>query len=637
MKKHTIIGTAGHIDHGKTALIKALTGIETDRLKEEKERGITIDIGFAYWKNDVTIIDVPGHEKFIRNMVAGVSTIDFFILVIAADDGIMPQTIEHLDILKFFNISDGIIVINKIDVVDDEWLDLIQEEIKTLLTKYEFHNLPIIQVSSIKGTNIDKFKVLLEDKIKNYDKSVVPRPFRLLVDRSFSVKGFGVVVTGTVLSGALSVGSEVQILPSGFKTKVRGLQEHTSSVADVQVGDRAAVNLQNIPKDGIVRGDVLINPDTLSAITEFTGIIRSVSNLLVKVKNRSRVRIHIGTSERIGTLLWYEQQNIMESEKYYHVYIKLTSEVAAARNDAFLIRLHSPLLTLAGGKILEINPPKIKKSSSDWQNYFEIIMSDDLIQIIETIIKNEKLKPVSIHFLQNKLFEELEAIIPPLNTLINKKKLKTLSLKGHEQYIHIEIFNAFIEEIVQLVKNYHIKHPHKPGTNLQEIIGGFKNRKIRPEVYESALKKLVNSEELLLNQNIYSVRDFRIQVSKDTDTAILELVSNLKESKYETDTPDDIAQKMNISKNEIYSLIKILSNQGEIIQINSNFYLHKDNWNNLLNFLRNHFKLHPEIDVSVLKEFVKTSRKYVIPLFEFLDSKDITRRIGDKRQKGNSL
>ena len=637
MKKHTIIGTAGHIDHGKTALIKALTGIETDRLKEEKERGITIDIGFAYWKDDVTIIDVPGHEKFIRNMVAGVSTIDFFILVIAADDGIMPQTIEHLDILKFFNITDGIIVLNKIDLVDCEWLTLIQEEIKSLLAKYEFQNLPIIQASSIKGTNIDKFKVLVEEKIKNHDKSIVSRPFRLLVDRSFSVKGFGSIVTGTVLSGSLSTGSEVQVLPSGFITKVRGLQAHTSSVTSAQVGDRAAINLQNIPKDGVVRGDVLINPDTLFAITEFTGIIRSVSNLPLKIKNRCRVRIHVGTSERIGTLLWYEPQNNMESDKYYHVHIKLTTEVAAARNDAFLIRLHSPLITLAGGKILEINPPKLKKSSSDWHSYFDTLMSDDLIQIIEIIIKNEKLQPVSIQFLQNKLFEELESISLPLNALINKKKLKSLLLKGSEQYIHIEKFNTFTEEMIQFIKDFHKDYPHKPGLNLQEIIGGFKTRRIIIEVFEAALKKLVNSEVLSLNHNIYSLKDFKIQVSKDTDAAISELLSNLMESKYEPHTPDEIAQKMNISKNEIYSLVKILSNEGKIIQINNVFFLHKDNWDNLLNFLRNHFELYKEIEVSVLKEFVKTSRKYVIPLFEFLDSKDITRRIGDKRQKGNSL
>ena len=637
MKKHTIIGTAGHIDHGKTALVKALTGIDTDRLKEEKERGITIDIGFAYWKENVTIIDVPGHEKFIRNMVAGVSTIDFFILVIAADDGIMPQTIEHLDILKFFNITDGIVVINKIDMVDDEWLALIQEEIQNLLNKYNFQNLPIIQVSAIKSTNIDKFKVLVEEKIENHDKTAIARPFRLLVDRSFTVKGFGTVVTGTVLSGSLNVGDEIQILPSGFLTKVRGLQEHTSSVKSVHVGDRAAVNLQNIPKDGISRGDVLINPGTLLPTSDFTGLMHSISSLPIKVKNRCRIRVHIGTAERLGTLLWYEQENIMEPDQYYHVRIKLESPVAAARNDAFLVRLHSPLITLAGGKILEINPPKLKKSTSDWQDYFKKIKSDELLQIAETIIKNEKLHPVSIQFLQNKLFEEIEIIISVIKALDNKKKLKSFSLKGSEHYLHNELFNVFTKEIEQFINNYHKKYPHKPGVNLQEIVGGFKIRKIIVEVFEAALKKLISSELITLTQNIYALKDFKLQISKDTDSAKMELLDTFLQAGYESPAPDEIAQLMEISKNEIYSLIKMLIKENKIIQINNVFYLHQDNWDNLLKYLRGHFEKSEEIDISKLKEFVKTSRKFLIPLFEFLDSQDITRRVGNNRQKGNSL
>jgi selenocysteine-specific elongation factor len=637
MKKHTIIGTAGHIDHGKTALIKALTDIDTDRLKEEKERGITIDIGFAYWKEDVTIIDVPGHEKFIRNMVAGVSTIDFFILVIAADDGIMPQTIEHLDILKFFNIKDGIVVINKIDLVDEEWLALITDEISNLLDKYELENLPIVQVSSIKGINVDKFKVIVEEKIENHDKSVISRPFRLLIDRSFSIKGFGTVVTGTVLSGTLNTGDDIQILSSGFETKVRGLQEHTTSVKSVQVGDRAAVNLQNIPKEGVGRGDVLVKPNTLTAITEFTGLIHSVSKVPIKIKNRCRVRVHIGTSERLGKLLWFDDVNTLEPDKNYHVRIQLESPVAAARNDAILVRLHSPLITLAGGKVLEINPPKLKKSDSSWLQYFENMKSDNLVQITETIIKNEKLQPVSFNKLQNKLFEESDIISTTLSTLNNKKKLKSLSLKGTEQYIHADNFNAFADEVMQFITNFHKEYPHKPGTNLQEIIGGFKRRKIETEVFELTLRKLINSETITLNQNIYALKGFKIQVSKDTNAAKTELLNILDKAMYECPAPDEMAEKMEISKNEIYSLIQLLTTENQIIQVNNVYFVHIKNWDKLLIFLRIHFDNNKEIEVSHLKEFVKTSRKYVIPLFEFLDSQDITRRVGNAREKGNSL
>lgn len=637
MKKHTIIGTAGHIDHGKTALIKSLTGIDTDRLKEEKERGITIDIGFAYWKDDVTIIDVPGHEKFIRNMVAGVSTIDFFILVIAADDGIMPQTIEHLDILKFFNITDGIVVINKIDLVDEEWLTLITEEIQTLLLQYELGTLPIVQVSSIKSINLDKFKALVEEKIENHDKTVISRPFRLLVDRSFSVKGFGSVVTGTVLSGALNTGDDVQILPSGFETKVRGLQEHATGVKSVQVGDRAAVNLQNIPKEGIGRGDVLVKPNTLVAISEFSGYMRSVSKLPIKVKNRCRVRVHIGTSERLGNLFWFDDIRTLETDKYYHVKIKLDSPVAAARNDAFLVRLHSPLITLAGGKILETNPQKLKKSKEIWEQYFENMRSNDITIVLKTIIKNEKLHPISAQYLQTKLFEDIIVITNALDVLKNKKKLKSFNFRGREHYIYIDNFDSFANDLVKFIDKYHKINPHKPGLNLQEIIGGFKTQKIEPEVYELALNKLINSDAVTLNQNIYALKTFIPKFSKDTETAKNELLNAIKQSLFESPTPEELAELLNLSKNEIYQLVQILTKENKIIQINNTYYLHQKHWEELLKFLRNYFENNKKIEVSTIKKFAKATRKYVIPLLEYLDSKDITRRIGDIRQKGNAF
>ena len=283
MKKHTIIGTAGHIDHGKTALIRALTGIDADRLKEEKERGITIDIGFAYWRDDVTIIDVPGHEKFIRNMVAGVSTIDFFLLVIAADDGIMPQTIEHLDILQFFHVNDGIVVINKIDLVESDWLDLVSEEVSELMNRYGLGHLPVFKVSAVNGTNIESLKSAMEAKVSSLEEKHIKQPFRLLVDRSFSIKGFGTVVTGTVLSGLLHKGDEVDQLPQERRLKVRGIQTHITDITEVSSGYRAAINLQGIDKTDIQRGDVICRPGSMRSCTTFTGQMRTIAELPVRV------------------------------------------------------------------------------------------------------------------------------------------------------------------------------------------------------------------------------------------------------------------------------------------------------------------------------------------------------------------
>jgi selenocysteine-specific elongation factor len=382
MKNHTIIGTAGHIDHGKTAVIKALTGIDADRLKEEKERGITIDIGFAYWKDDVTILDVPGHEKFIRNMVAGVSTVDFFLLIIAVDDGIMPQTIEHLDILNFFNIRDGIVILNKIDLVDAEWLSMVEDDVVNLLNKYNLQNLPIISVSAATKDNIDNLLQLIDQKISEQTETESTQPFRLLVDRSFIIKGFGTVITGTVLSGTLKKGETIQILPHLTQKKVRGLQAHGKDTDSVITGDRAAVNLQAISKVEISRGDVLVPVDTLQNAFDFIGTLRTVSNFHVKIANRSKVRVYVGTAEKIGQLIWFENDKFLKEDSEYHVRIKLEAPLAAARNDAFLIRLHSPLITLAGGRIIEVNPPKIQHNKDNWLPYFETMASHDYIKSI---------------------------------------------------------------------------------------------------------------------------------------------------------------------------------------------------------------------------------------------------------------
>ena len=385
MKKHTIIGTAGHIDHGKTAVIRALTGIDADRLKEEKERGITIDIGFAYWKNDVTILDVPGHEKFIRNMVAGVSTIDLFLLVIAADDGIMPQTVEHLDILNFFNIRDGIVILNKIDLVDEEWLSLVEEDIHALLKKYDLDTISIVNVSALTNKNIDTLRELIERKIEEQTEIISTQPFRLFVDRSFTIKGFGTVVTGTMLSGILKKSEDIKVLPQGITKRVRGLQVHGKETDMVKTGDRAAINLQGISKVQISRGDALVKDNTLPGSSEFIGSLRTVSNIQPRINNRSKVRVYVGTAERIGQLIWFENNKYLEKGSDYHVRVKLDTPLAIARNDAFLIRLHSPLVTLAGGRVVEINPPKIQHKSTEWKRYFEIMASSEYEDIIYTI------------------------------------------------------------------------------------------------------------------------------------------------------------------------------------------------------------------------------------------------------------
>ncbi len=637
MKKHTIIGTAGHIDHGKTAVIKALTGIDADRLKEEKERGITIDIGFAYWRDDVTILDVPGHERFIRNMVAGVSTIDFFLLIIAADDGIMPQTIEHLDILNFFNIRDGIVIINKTDLVDDEWLSLVKDEVSQLLKKYNLGSLPVLPVSAATNKNIDELRNIVNKKIEAQIETESTQPFRHLVDRSFVIKGFGTVVTGTILSGSLSRGEEIEILPSGLLKKVRGLQAHGHETESVSAGDRAAINLQGIAKTDIVRGDILIKPDSLIKVNEFSGILTTVSKIPIKISNRSKVRVYTGTAENIGRLIWYEKDRYFNEHSNYHVRVILDSPISAARNDAFLIRLHSPVITLAGGRILEINPPKIHHQEAQWKVYFSTMVEGDDEEILMAILKHLYLTPVSIEFLGQKLFQNTDRVKTYIDTLVKQKKVRILQIKGLDHYILEENFDLLLEKLKNNISDYHQKNSHLPGLNLQTLLSQSGQSWIPAEVIESALKKLINNQSIKVEDQYYSLKDFSIKVSKNVEDVSNDIERIFTETRYSPPSLTDISQQLNMSHAEIRSVANLLIKDKLLIHINQDFYLHQSSWLDLLNYLKAYFQEHEEMPVADLKAFINTTRKYAIPLFEYLDAEGFTLRRGDVRLAGHKL
>lgn len=637
MKKHTIIGTAGHIDHGKTALIKALTGIDTDRLKEEKERGITIDIGFAYWHDQVTLIDVPGHEKFIRNMVAGVSTIDFFLLVIAADDGIMPQTIEHLDILNFFNIRDGIVVINKIDLVEQPWLELVRQEVADLLKKYSLGHLPVISVSAMKNLNIAQLRQAIEDKINTTRQKQSNRPFRLSVDRAFQIKGFGTVVTGTVLSGNLNKGAEVEIFPGGKKVKVRGLQIHTRDTDQVEINQRAAVNLSDLNKDEVFRGDVLAPPGTMLPVIEFSGILRTVSQLTVQIKNRNRVQVYTGTVEKPGHIFWYEDTRFLQANQSYHVRIKLDETVAAVPGDAFLVRLHSPVLTLAGGNILEINPAHIISAEKNWQEYFSIMSGNNFPAQIERIIFDQGLHPLPWQILQAKLFEQPDTINKYLAELVAAEKVRVIIIKGSEHYVHTAHLKSLSGEIIAYLGSYHRQNPLKAGVNFPELRTGTGKDWLPEELHTAALQYLMNGNIIKQDQNVYSLLDFTIKIAQDLNQVGQLLLEKLANAKFSPPDLTELSGLLQMPLEEVRILINTLARQKLLISINQKLFLHHAVHEQLIQFLRDYFSGQSQMPVAILKDFMATTRKYVIPIFEYLDASGFTVRSGDVRKKGANL
>jgi len=364
--KHFIIGTAGHVDHGKTALIKAITGIDTDRLKEEKERGISIELGFASLTlpdgRTFGIVDVPGHERFIRNMVSGASGIDMVIMVIAADEGVMPQTREHLHICSLLGIKKGLVALTKVDMVAGEWLDLVKDDVREFLKGTFLEASPVIPVSSIAGTGLKELLDALGRVASEIEGESEEGPFRLPVDRAFTMKGFGTVVTGTLISGDIKLGEEVEILPPGITAKVRGIQIHNQSATIAEAGQRTAINLQGVERNTIVRGVVLARPRTFKPSIRLDVCLEYLSNNNRRLKNRNLVRFHVGTNEVIGRIILLDREDVEPGAKA-STQIVLESPIVAMARDRFVIRSYSPVTTIGGGMIVDPLPKKHKRSS----------------------------------------------------------------------------------------------------------------------------------------------------------------------------------------------------------------------------------------------------------------------------------
>ena len=409
-----VIGTAGHIDHGKTALVKALTGVNTDKLSEEQERGMTIDLGFAYLNDRVTIIDVPGHERFIRNMVAGVSTIDFVLLVIALDDGIMPQTMEHLNIISLLGIPDGIVVLTKVDLVTDEqWVELVKEEIQEKVKGTVLEGKPMVKTSIQSNEGIRDIYDIISSLEKKEKIEQSNDYFRLQVDRAFHKTGYGLIVTGTVLSGKTSVGSSIAVEPSNKTGKVRGLQSHGKTVDSVMKGDRAAINLSGLKLNQVWRGSELITPKSNYSTQRVIAEVTLIEQTKWKIKSQQRLRIHLGTSETLAKVEYIPQT--ISSGDTINTIIKFDNPVTTSLDDRFIIRAYSPMDTIGGGIILDKDPKGIWKIIK--QNCKKL--STDIEKRLIQFIQFETERPKSIQFWSNKFSKSKKYI----QSLVNNSDL----------------------------------------------------------------------------------------------------------------------------------------------------------------------------------------------------------------------
>ena len=618
--KRVILGTAGHIDHGKSALVKALTGTDPDRLKEEKERGITLDLGFAnivYPDMVVGIVDVPGHERLIKNMLAGVGGIDMVMLVVAADEGVMPQTKEHLAICDLLKIKSGLVALNKADLVDEETLELAKEEVREAVKGTFLENADIIPVSAKTGYNIELLKEKIKEKASKVEEKSSGGIFRMPIDRVFTLKGFGTVVTGTVLSGKISVDSPVEILPAGIISRIRGLQSHGQSLKEVFAGQRVGINLQGVSKEDLKRGDIITVPATLKP----TYLIETRIELLKEakpLKHNAPIHFYLTTSETIGKVKLFGKSEIQPLETAF-AYIKLQEPVIAMAGDRFVIRRFSPLETLGGGLVLDPEPPKRKKDIDP--SHLDILYSGELSECIEIKIKRRGFKGMTISEIEGWVNKDLTEIHSAVEKLLKKQRV----IKAENRFFHIDIFNNFKTALINLVKDFHQKNPFKEGLPKEEL-----KAKLSLERFPEVLMLLPYIEDISVEGNIVKLK----LAPKEAIDTVLEnkIIEQLKKNEFQPPFKDELAQTLNIPESKLGDILKIIAKSGKIIRINDSLYLLKESYEKMLALLKDFFAKKSEMTVSEFRTMLNTTRKYALPYLEHLDSSKITIRVGEVRK-----
>ncbi len=626
MNKSVILGTAGHIDHGKSALVKALTGTDPDRLKEEKERGITIDIGFAslYYPSDdltVGIIDVPGHERLIRNMLAGAGGIDIVLMVIAADEGIMPQSREHLAICELLKIKAGAIVITKADLVDSDWIELITDEAKEFIKGTFLENADIIPVSAKTGFNLETLKEKIRALALNVKPKLIDGLFRMPIDRVFTLKGFGTVVTGTALSGTISLESPVEILPTGISSKVRGLQTHGRSVEKAYAGQRTGINLQGIDRDELKRGDVVVSPQRFTP----TKIIDAKLDLLPSspiVKSKSLVHFYTGTSESIARIIIYDREEIMPGESCFCQY-RLQLPVVTLSGDRYIIRRFSPLETIGGGQILDSHPTKRKRNTA--LNDLIIFDKGTLAQKIETKVNRAKYDGYRISEVEGLI----SGSISEIKNAINQLTMQGIIIKNQDNLFHKDSLSSFKEALITMLGNFHKLNPLKSGLPKEELKSAFKQEGSRSNAIFSLIPQI---SEVILDKDIIRLRDFNISSSDSLEDIKAKILKTLNDESFQPSLKNELASKLSISEQDTADILKLLTKSGLLVRINDSMYISKQQFDRMIELLKQFFSKKQQMTVAEFRDILNTTRKYALPLLEYLDSNKITLRVGEIRK-----
>jgi selenocysteine-specific elongation factor len=620
--RHIILGTAGHIDHGKSYLVKALTGIDPDRLKEEKERGITIDLGFAYlrYPDDLTIgiVDVPGHERLVKNMLAGAGGIDLVLLVIAADEGIMPQSREHLSICNLLKIKSGLIAITKTDLVEQEWLELLEDDIKKFVKGTFLEGTAIVPVSSKTLHNID----LLKEKIRDVALHVETKPtrglFRLPIDRVFTLKGFGTVVTGTAVSGSLSIDEAVEILPSNVRSKVRGLHSHGKTLQTAHAGQRVAINLLGVDKDIIQRGDSIVAPGRFTSTKMINATVELLRDAPV-LKSKGLVHLHIGTSEITARTILYGQEALKAGQRCYCQF-RLQEPVIAMSGDRYIIRRFSPVVTIGGGDVLD--PYARRRTRKEGLDDLKIFETGSLSEKIETKVQKAGKAGVTIPFIEGWIKAEIPSITETIKSLVDHGTLMLFD----DLLFHKKIFDSLRDTVKKTLLDFHKKNPLKPGMSKEALRAQLQ---MDQKIFN---KMIIAINEVTSEKEIIRLKTFNAALSSADETLKEKILDTLARARYQPPTKEELSLSLKLDSKHTSDILRLMAREGSLVRINDSIYITSGGYKTMIDSLKEFFSKKSDMSVAEFRDILQTSRKYALPFLEYLDSNKITVRVGDIRK-----
>ena len=622
MNNNVIIGTAGHIDHGKTTLIKALSGIETDTTQEEKERGMSINLGFAYFDlpsgKRCGVVDVPGHEKFIKNMLAGVSGINLVLLLVDSREGIMPQTKEHIDILTLLGIENYIIVMTKIDLVEEEYRELVKEDIREFTKGSALENAPIIEVDSISRKGIDVLLDTIDKKTNDIEAKNIEKNARLNVDRSFQVKGFGTVVTGTLTEGSISVGDELVIYPKEVKAKVRNIQVHSQDVDKAYAGQRTAINLSNIKFDDVKRGDTLATAGSLVKTYMLDSEIKLINDDRANLELWDRVRIYVGTVEVMARVVPLGTESIKPGESGF-VQLRLEEEIAVKNYDKFIIRTYSPMVTIGGGVILDASPRKHSRFNEEILEKLKVQLEGNSGDLIQNYLLSHSNYIVS----KKDIIKDLQLSEGEAATELDELVTSGNIFETNPGYIHKKKYDEVLEKLKKLLADYHKRYKLKVGIPKVEIISKFKLS--QKEVLE-LIELFIKNNEVRLEGNLVAEKDFVVNYDKKQLAEKARIEKELLNGGF---TPPTIKELTNGVKASVELLDSLVDNT--IIRLDADLVLHRDVLTKAIEKVNEHFKNAEKMTLAEFRDITGSSRKYSMAILEHIDKLGITRRVENYR------